>query len=42
MQSCGGQIIPPKNFYQELYRLLRAKGVVCIGDEVQTGFARLG
>jgi ethanolamine-phosphate phospho-lyase len=42
MQSCGGQIIPPKNFYQELYKYLRAKGVVCIGDEVQTGFARLG
>lgn len=32
MQSCGGQIIPPKNFYQELYKILRAKGVVCIGD----------
>ena len=42
MQSCGGQVIPPKNFYQELYKELRAKGVVCIGDEVQTGFARLG
>ena len=42
MQSCGGQVIPPKNFYQELYKELKAKGVVCIGDEVQTGFARLG
>lgn len=42
MQSCGGQVIPPKNFYQELYKPLREKGVVCIGDEVQTGFGRLG
>jgi ethanolamine-phosphate phospho-lyase len=42
MQSCGGQIIPPKNYYKELYKLLKAKGVVCIGDEVQTGFGRLG
>lgn len=42
MQSCGGQIIPPKNYYKELYQLLKEKDVVCIGDEVQTGFARLG
>ena len=42
MQSCGGQIIPPKHFYQELYKELRSKGVVCIGDEVQTGFGRIG
>lgn len=32
MQSCGGQIIPPKDFYTNLYRELRKKGVVCIGD----------
>ena len=42
MQSCGGQILPPKNYYQELYKILRKKGVVCIGDEVQTGFGRIG
>lgn len=42
MQSCGGQIIPPKHFYQELYKILKGQGVVCIGDEVQTGFGRLG
>lgn len=23
MQSCGGQIIPPKNFYKEMYEVLR-------------------
>lgn len=32
MQSCGGQVIPPKTFYQALYKQLREKGVVCIGD----------
>lgn len=32
MLSCGGQVIPPKNFYKEIYRTLREKGVVCIGD----------
>jgi ethanolamine-phosphate phospho-lyase len=42
MQSCGGQIIPPKEFYQAIYKILRERNVVCIGDEVQTGFGRIG
>ena len=42
MQSCSGQVIPPENFYQEIYAVLKKKGVVTIGDEVQTGFGRLG
>lgn len=42
MLSCGGQVIPPANFYQEIYEVLRKKKIVCIGDEVQTGFGRLG
>ncbi|CAM6002351.1 unnamed protein product [Sphagnum balticum] len=42
MQSCGGQVIPPKELYPAVYRLLKERGVVCIGDEVQTGFGRLG
>jgi len=42
MLSCGGQVIPPRNFYKEIYGVLREKGLVCIGDEVQTGFGRLG
>jgi hypothetical protein len=32
MQSCGGQVIPPKDFYKALYKNLKAKGIVCIGD----------
>ena len=42
MQSCAGQVIPPEDFYQEIYAVLKKKGVVTIGDEVQTGFGRLG
>jgi 4-aminobutyrate aminotransferase-like enzyme len=42
MQSCGGQVIPPKETFQAVYKILRDKGVVCIGDEVQTGFGRMG
>jgi 4-aminobutyrate aminotransferase-like enzyme len=40
--SVGGQIIPPPGFLAEVYRLVRAAGGVCIADEVQTGFGRLG
>lgn len=42
MQSCAGQVIPPKDLYQKVYSKLKSKGVVCIGDEVQTGFGRIG
>lgn len=42
MQSCAGQVIPFKDFYSELYPVLRSHGVVAIADEVQTGFGRLG
>ena len=42
MQSCAGQIIPPENLYRQVYKRLKGKGVVTIGDEVQTGFGRLG
>ena len=40
--SVGGQIIMPDEFLAEVYRLVRAAGGVCIADEVQTGFGRLG
>jgi 4-aminobutyrate aminotransferase-like enzyme len=40
--SVGGQIVPPPGYLSEVYRLVRAAGGVCIADEVQTGFGRLG
>lgn len=40
--SCGGQIIPPPNYFRQVYRHVRAAGGVCIADEVQVGFGRVG
>lgn len=42
MLSCGGQIIPPKNYFQEVYANVRKAGGICIADEVQVGFGRVG
>ncbi|MCI0691814.1 aminotransferase class III-fold pyridoxal phosphate-dependent enzyme [candidate division KSB1 bacterium] len=40
--SCGGQIVLPENYLEEAYRHVRHTGGVCIADEVQTGFGRVG
>lgn len=40
--SCGGQIVLPEGYLKEVYRIVRAAGGVCIADEVQTGFGRVG
>ncbi len=40
--SCGGQIELPSAYLRETYRYTRAAGGVCIADEVQVGFGRLG
>jgi 4-aminobutyrate aminotransferase-like enzyme/Ser/Thr protein kinase RdoA (MazF antagonist) len=40
--SVAGQIIMPPGFLAEVYRAVRAAGGVCIADEVQTGFGRMG
>lgn len=40
--SCGGQIVPPKNYFKEVYQYVREEGGLCIADEVQTGFGRVG
>ncbi|KAK9732014.1 Aminotransferase class-III [Popillia japonica] len=42
MLSCGGQIIPPPNYFREVYQHVRKSGGVCIADEVQVGFGRVG
>ncbi|ESO11579.1 hypothetical protein HELRODRAFT_108850, partial [Helobdella robusta] len=42
LQSCGGQILPPKNYLKYVYQYVRDAGGVCVADEVQTGFGRVG
>ena len=40
--GCGGQIVLPQHYLQEAYRHIRNAGGVCIADEVQVGFGRVG
>ncbi len=40
--SCGGQIDLPQHFLAEAYKYVRAAGGICIADEVQVGFGRVG
>jgi 4-aminobutyrate aminotransferase-like enzyme/Ser/Thr protein kinase RdoA (MazF antagonist) len=42
LPSVGGQIVFPPGYLPEVYRDVRAAGAVCIADEVQVGFGRLG
>ena len=42
IMGCGGQLILPKNFLKEAFDLVRATGGICIADEVQIGFGRMG
>ena len=42
LPSVGGQIVFPPEYLEEVYRLVHAAGGVCIADEVQVGFGRLG
>ncbi len=40
--SCGGQIELPPGYLAAAYRHAREAGAVCIADEVQVGFGRVG
>ncbi|PIB39109.1 aminotransferase class III-fold pyridoxal phosphate-dependent enzyme [Maribacter sp. 4G9] len=40
--GCGGQVPLPKDYLRHIYPKIRAQGGVCISDEVQVGFGRLG
>jgi 4-aminobutyrate aminotransferase-like enzyme/Ser/Thr protein kinase RdoA (MazF antagonist) len=37
-----GAVLPPAGWLQRTYALARAAGAVCIADEVQVGFGRMG
>ena len=40
--GCGGQIIPPNDFLSSSFKMVRDNNGVCIADEVQVGFGRMG
>jgi 4-aminobutyrate aminotransferase-like enzyme/Ser/Thr protein kinase RdoA (MazF antagonist) len=42
LPSVGGQIVFPEGYLTDVYRYVRGAGGLCIADEVQTGFGRVG
>ncbi|NLH76528.1 MAG: aminotransferase class III-fold pyridoxal phosphate-dependent enzyme [Acidobacteria bacterium] len=42
LPSVAGQIVLPPGYLREAYRHVRAAGGLCVADEVQVGFGRLG
>lgn len=40
--GCGGQIMLPADYLSRVYEKIRDSGGICIADEVQTGFGRIG
>jgi 4-aminobutyrate aminotransferase-like enzyme len=42
LQGVGGNLIMPDGYLKSVYRSIRAAGGLCIADEVQVGFGRVG
>jgi 4-aminobutyrate aminotransferase-like enzyme/Ser/Thr protein kinase RdoA (MazF antagonist) len=42
LPGCAGQIVLPDGYLREAFRHVRDTGGVCIADEVQVGFGRVG
>ncbi len=42
IQGCGGQIPFPPGYLEAAYKHVRREGGLCIADEVQVGFGRVG
>lgn len=40
--GCGGQIVLPEGYLSKVYDAVREAGGLCIADEVQVGFGRVG
>jgi 4-aminobutyrate aminotransferase-like enzyme len=38
----GGIVVPPKNYFREIKKVLDQHGILFIADEVQSGFGRTG
>lgn len=42
LPGCAGQILLPDGYLEAVYRSVRRYGGICIADEVQVGFGRVG
>ena len=42
IMGCGGQMPLPDGYLQRAYAMAREAGGLCVADEVQTGFGRIG
>ena len=42
LMSCAGQIVFPKDYLKYVYKYVKGEGGLCIADEVQIGFGRMG
>ena len=42
LMGCGGQLILPEGFLQKAFELVKKDGGLCIADEIQIGFGRMG
>ncbi len=42
IQGVGGIVVPPKEYFQVAYEIVRRHGGLCIADEVQCGWGRTG
>jgi len=42
LMGCGGQMVFPDRYLKEAFKHVRKAGGVCIADEVQVGFGRMG
>jgi len=40
--SAGGMIVPPKGYFEKLYKIVREHDALLIADEAQTGLGRTG
>ena len=40
--GCGGQVVLPAGYLAQAYQHVRAAGGLCLADEVQVGFGRVG
>lgn len=42
IQGVAGQVVYPEGYLREVFKRVRAAGGICIADEVQVGFGRMG